>query len=87
MDYNDTGLLPYTEYGYAVETGNFGGSTTSSLAKVRTLAGVPTGIPPLLVTNMKSRQGTFEWGEPVVAHGPIETYVLQVTFCPFYKNI
>jgi len=46
--------------------------------RVRTLAGIPTGIPPLVVSHVRAHQASFEWGEPEVAHGPIETYVLQV---------
>jgi len=46
--------------------------------RVRTLAGIPTGIPPLTVSNVLAHEATFTWNEPEVAHGPIKTYVLQV---------
>nr|XP_018671138.2 usherin isoform X1 [Ciona intestinalis] len=75
--YNDTSLLPYTNYDYHVDTSNVGGMVSSPTLRVRTLAGVPTGIPPLSVSRVRARRAIFEWGEPAVAHGPIETYVLQ----------
>ena len=76
--FNDTHLLPYTQYTYLLETSNKGGNTKSPSTKVRTLAGIPTGMPSLLVSDVTNKMGVFEWGEPEVAHGPIETYVLQV---------
>ena len=78
--FNDTSLLPFTNYDYFVETTNIGGSVRSPVVRVRTLAGIPTGIPPLLVSHVRAHQASFEWGEPAVAHGPIETYVLQVLY-------
>ena len=76
--FNDTSLLPYTDYDYVVETTNIGGSIRSPIMRVKTLAGIPTGIPPLVVSHVRAHQASFAWGEPEVAHGPIETYVLQV---------
>ncbi|XP_076812806.1 usherin-like isoform X3 [Clavelina lepadiformis] len=79
--YNDTGLLPYTNYDYYIETSNVGGTAISPTLRVQTLAGIPTGVPPLKVSNIRAHKATFSWREPEVAHGPIETYVLQsVTF-------
>ena len=76
--FNDTHLLPYTQYTYQLETSNMGGKTSSPTSQVRTLAGIPTGMPPLIVSEVRSKEGKFEWKAPEVAHGPIETYVLQV---------
>ena len=78
--FNDTLLLPYTNYDYYIETTNVGGSVLSPTVRIRTLSGIPTGVPPLLVSNVRAHQANFEWGEPAVAHGPIETYVLQVSY-------
>uniref|UniRef100_H2YEQ8 Usherin n=1 Tax=Ciona savignyi TaxID=51511 RepID=H2YEQ8_CIOSA len=75
--FNDTGLLPYTNYDYHVDTSNVGGEVSSPNLRVQSLAGIPTGIPPLSVSRVRARTALFEWAEPDVAHGPIETYVLQ----------
>lgn len=79
QQFNDSELLPYTNYDYYLETTNIGGSVLSPTVRVQTLAGIPTGIPPLEVSNIRAHQASFSWGKPEVAHGPIETYVLQVS--------
>ncbi|XP_077967518.1 usherin-like isoform X1 [Styela clava] len=77
ISYNDTYLLPYTNYDYYIETSNMGGIAQSAEVSFRTIAGIPTGVPPLTVKNVRSTSAVFSWQEPSVAHGPIERYVLQ----------
>lgn len=76
--YNATELLPFTKYDFYLITSNIGGSVTSPEVRVKTLAGIPTSIPPLIVRDVTAHSATFEWKEPSVAFGPIERYVLQV---------
>lgn len=78
--FNDTDLLPYTDYDYHIVTSNIGGSTESAEERFKTESGIPTGVPPLEVSDIKSTEATFKWKEPDVAHGPIEKYVLQVQY-------
>lgn len=86
MHFNDTSLLPYTNYDYHIETSNIGGTTQSSHITARTISGIPTGVPPLQVSDIGANVAKFEWSEPYVLHGPIEKYVLQVRMhaCEFW---
>ncbi|XP_060897032.1 usherin [Labrus mixtus] len=79
--FEDTGLLPYSNYSYWILTANVAGSTISALASYQTL-----GAPPeaqQLHINLVGRPGpttaSFNWSTPRNDTGPVERFVLSST--------
>ncbi|CAJ1048931.1 LOW QUALITY PROTEIN: usherin [Xyrichtys novacula] len=79
--FEDTGLLPYTNYSYWLITANVAGSTISTSASYQTL-----GAPPeadQINLNLVGRPGptmaSFNWSTPRNDTGPVERFVLSST--------
>ena len=78
-EYNDSDLLPFTEYAYSVEAANDYGSTRSPVTMVRTPPGSPTGDLTLFVTGVTATTAAFSWNVLAEQNGVIQKYVLAST--------
>lgn len=77
LAYNDTDLLPFTNYVYYIIAYNSYGSTRSTSITYRTPAGIPSGTLNLRVSNIQPRSAVFGWSRPTSANGIIQKYVLR----------
>lgn len=76
LAYNDTGLLPYTTYTYAIQAANVIGRTTSYATSATTLAGVPRGLAPPNVTVLDATSVFASWAPPLQPNGVVVRYEL-----------
>lgn len=74
--YNDTGLVPFTNYRYRLEVQNDFGSSSSASVTFRTSTGVPTGDLALKASNIGSNSATFSWNLPTSTNGVLQNYRL-----------
>ena len=74
--YNDTDLLPYTEYHYEVEVENDHGKTKSSMVSLWTAQGIPSNDFTLQHSNTGSHSVTLTWNSPSKPNGIIQSYSL-----------
>ena len=74
-----TGLEPFTEYQFFIETFNDFGSTTSPVKTIRTPVGIPMGEMVLTVSDITSRTAKFAWNVPATPNGKIQKYQLTST--------
>ena len=78
-EYNDSDLLPFTEYAYSVEAANSVGSTRSPVTTVRTPPGSPTGHLRVFLTGITATSAAFSWNVLEEQNGVIQKYVLAST--------
>ena len=76
--YNDTGLLPYTSYTYAIEAVNVVGRTVSYPVSATTLPGIPQGLAPPNVTVLNATSVSASWVPPLQPNGVVSRYELVV---------
>ena len=92
MEYNDTGLLPYTEYTYYIVATNAFGPVSSPTVTYRTLASVPTGMVILQSRDVGAQSVTLFWTRPNKTNGLITHYevrgklALETTFKQFWNG-
>ena len=79
LEYNDTGLTPFTEYQYQVEAVNDFGSTRSPPVTYRTPSGAPQGEVTLKVSTITSHSAFLEWNLPSTTNGIIQRFELNST--------
>lgn len=72
--YTDTGLKPYTEYGYSVRAINNGGFIDSGTLTVTTDQAAPTFIDAPFVTVIDAYSVNVTWKEPSEPNGVIQFY-------------
>ena len=72
--YMDTGLKPYTHYGYGVRAINNGGFTDSDTLTVKTDQAAPALIDAPLVAVMSAYSVNVTWKEPSEPNGVIQFY-------------
>lgn len=72
--YMDTGLKPYTQYGYSVRAINNGGFIDSETLTVTTDQAAPTSIDAPLVTVLGAYSVNVTWKEPSEPNGVIQFY-------------
>ena len=78
--FDDTGLIPYTDYQYYYEVVNGAGTAESTLSVVtRTLADVPLQGPNSIATAINSTAIMLSWDHlsPDVLQGPLVSYEIQ----------
>lgn len=77
--YTDTGLLPFTEYMYAIKASNSIGYTVSSWQSVYTAPAAPEGVLSPVVTHLPTDIHSLyvQWTVPVKPNGIIQSYNLQ----------
>ncbi|XP_078016774.1 usherin [Epinephelus lanceolatus] len=79
--FEDTDLIPYTNYSYWLITANVAGATTSASASYQTL-GAPPEAEQLhlnLVGRPSPTTASFNWSTPRNDTGPVERFVLSST--------
>lgn len=83
--YNDTGLIPNTNYSFFVESENDFGRARSSIVMFLTPPGIPEGLLNLIVSKVGDRSAEFSWTGPSKPNGPIDSYML-ISTSPGSKN-
>ena len=73
-----TGLQPATEYFFAVESHNAGGSSRSFITIARTREDVPDGIDPPVLVDSNSTALSLAWVAPSQPNGRITRYILLI---------
>ena len=73
-----TGLEPASEYFFAVESHNAGGSARSQIAIGRTREDVPDGIDPPALVDSNSTALNLVWTAPNQTNGIITRYILLI---------
>ena len=72
--FNDTNLVPFTLYEYAVRAINSAGSTQSVFVQVSTDSAAPVGVSAPTLTVVSSSSILVQWTEPSQPHGIITRY-------------
>ncbi|ELW55473.1 Usherin [Tupaia chinensis] len=77
--FNDTGLQPWTQCEYKIQTWNSAGHTSSSWNVVRTLQAPPAGLSPpeISYVSMNPPKLLISWIPPEQTNGIIQSYRLQ----------
>lgn len=74
--FNDTGLLPFTNYSYILTVCNGAGCSDSPPASELTLEDTPTGVAMPTVFTVSSGEILIQWVEPSMPNGEILMYDL-----------
>lgn len=79
FEFNDTKLLPYCAYEYAVKVYNTKGSTVSSWLKINTSQALPSGLKAPVISYIGSeiKSVKITWKPPQDQNGVIHMYLLQ----------
>nr|XP_043886757.1 usherin-like [Solea senegalensis] len=82
--FEDTGLLPYTNYSYWLITATVAGETTSTPAFYQTFSAPPEAdqLHLSLVGRPGPTTASFNWSTPRNDSGPVERFVLSSTESP-----
>lgn len=72
--FNDTNLLPFTNYSYSLTVCTGGGCTVSDPSSGFTLEDTPTGLATPTAVTISSSEIMVEWAEPTLPNGVIQVY-------------
>ncbi|XP_013386515.1 usherin-like [Lingula anatina] len=76
LEYNDTGLVPFTDYAYYVQAVNRHGLVQSPEAVFRTPEGPPQGRFDLMVSNVLVNTADMRWTRPTDPNGLVLLFTL-----------
>ncbi|KAI6647890.1 Usherin-like [Oopsacas minuta] len=79
LEYTDTGLSPNTIYTYTITATNNAGLSESGGTTDRTLEDAPTGVSPVMLTNIQARSLQASWSVPTQPNGDITVYNIFVS--------
>ncbi|KAJ8045141.1 Usherin [Holothuria leucospilota] len=78
LTYTDTGLEPFTIYGYTITICSGGGCTTSEVTTIRTLESAPIFVPPPTAEAISANEISINWTMPSLETGEIINLQLKV---------